>query len=102
MSKKAIYLYWSGNRKILKWNRESYHELLKQLTIDEIEIMNDYLDGEGYDLKGLCETHAEYVDNVLFTYIKDWMKLLIEEDRFEEAKEMFSIYSAVMATRSLN
>ena len=52
--------------------------------------------------KGLFETHAEYVDNVLFDYIKDWMKLLIEEDRFEEAKEMFSIYSAVMATRPLN
>ena len=102
MSNKAIYLYWSGNRKIMKWNKENYYELLKQLTIDEIEIMNDYLDGEGYDLKGLCETHAEYVDNVLFAYIKDWMKLLIEEDRFEEAKEMFSIYSAVMATRPLN
>ena len=102
MNNKAIYLYWSGNRKILKWNKENYYELLQQFTIDEIEIMNDYLDGEGYDLKGLYETHAEYVDNVLFAYIKDWMKLLVEEDRFEEAKEMFSIYSAVMATRPLN
>ena len=100
MNNKAIYLYWSGNRKILKWNKENYYELLNQLTIDEIEIMNDYLFGEGHDLKGLFETHAEYVDNVLFDYIKDWMKLL--EDRFEEAKEMFSIYSAVMATRPLN
>ena len=53
MSNKAIYLYWSGNRKIMKWNKENYYELLKQLTIDEIEIMNDYLDGEGYDLKGM-------------------------------------------------
>ena len=102
MNNKAIYLYWSGNRKILKWNKENYYELLQQFTIDEIEIMNDYLDGEGYDLKGLYETHAEYVDNVLFAYIKDWMKLLAEEDRFVEATEMFSIYSAVMSTRSLN
>ena len=102
MNNKAIYLYWSGNRKILKWNKENYYELLQQFTIDEIEIMNDYLDGEGYDLKGLYETHAEYVDNVLFAYIKDWMKLLVEEDRFVEATVMFSFYSAVMSTRSLN
>ena len=102
MNNKAIYLYWSGNRKILKWNKENYYELLNQLTIDEIEIMNDYLFGEGHDLKGLFETHAEYVDNVLFAYIKDWRKLLAEEDRFVEATEMISIYSAVMSTRSLN
>ena len=102
MYNKAVYLYWSGNRKILTWNKENYYELLNQLTIEEIEIMNDYLFGEGHDLKGLFETHAEYVDNVLFDYIKDWMKLVIEEDRFEEAAEMFSIYSAVVATRNHN
>ena len=102
MSNKAIYLYWSGNRKIMKWNKENYYELLKQLTIDEIEIMNDYLDGEGYDLKGLCETHAEYVEDVLFTYIKDWLKLLIEGDSIDQAKELFAIYSAAIATRNQN
>ena len=30
MNNKAIYLYWSGNRKILKWNKENYYELLNQ------------------------------------------------------------------------
>ena len=102
MYKKVIYLPWSGNRKIMQWDRENYIDLLKQFTIDEIEIMNDYLDGEGYDVKGLSETHAEYVDSVLFTYIKDWIKLLIEEDRYKEATDLFSIYSSIMATRPLN
>ena len=80
----------------------NFYDLLKQITHEEIEIMNAYLDSEGFDLKGLSDNHAEYVEDVLFTYIKDWMKLVIEEDRFEEAAEMFSIYSAVVATRNHN
>ena len=91
-------LAWSGNKKILQWNKGSFGELLEQMTIDEIETMNDYLDSECYDVKGLSESHAEYVKAVLFTYIRDWLKLVIEADCIEEAKELFAIYCAAAAT----
>lgn len=50
-------LTWSGNRKILHWDRVNFYELLAQITAEEIEVMNAYLDSEGYDIKGLNETH---------------------------------------------
>ncbi len=94
--------YWSGDRKIQNWDRGNFYDLLKQITHEEIEIMNDYLDSEGFDLKGLNDSHAEYVEDVLFTYIKDWLKLLIEGDSIDQAKELFAIYSAAIATRNQN
>ena len=50
-------LTWSGNRKILHWDRVNFYELLAQITAEEIEVMNAYLDSEGYDIKGLNESH---------------------------------------------
>ncbi len=50
-------LSWSGNRKILHWDRVSFCELLAQITAEEIEVMNAYLDSEGYDIKGLNESY---------------------------------------------
>ena len=102
MNYKVHRMLWSGDRKILHWNRVNFYDLLKQITHEEIEIMNDYLDSEGFDLKGLNDSHAEYVEDVLFTYIKDWLKLLIEGDSIDQAKELFAIYSAAIATRNQN
>ena len=102
MDHKVHRIFWSGDRKIQNWDRVNFYDLLKQITHDEIEIMNGYLDSEGFDLKGLNDTHAEYVEDVLFTYIKDWLRLLIEADSIDQAKELFAIYSAAMATRKHN
>ena len=102
MNYKVPRMLWSGYIKILHWNRVNFCDLLKQITHEEIEIMNDYLDSEGFDLKGLNDSHAEYVEDVLFTYIKDWLKLLIEGDSIDQAKELFAIYSAAIATRNQN
>ena len=102
MDHKVHRIFWSGDRKIWNWDRVNFYDLLKQITHDEIEIMNGYLDSEGFDLKGLNDTHAEYVEDVLFTYIKDWLRLLIEADSIDQAKELFAIYSAAMATRKHN
>ena len=93
---------WSGDRKILNWDRENFYELLKHITYEEIEIMNGYLDSEGFDVRGLSESRKEYVEQVLFTYIKDWVKLLIETDSIHEAKEVFEIYCAALASLSTN
>lgn len=98
MNYKVHRTLWSGDRKILRWDRQNFYDLLKQITHEEIEIMNGYLDSEGFDLKGLNDSHGEYVQDVLFTYIKDWLKLLIEADCIGEATELFSIYSAAAAT----
>ena len=93
---------WSGDRKILNWDKENFYELLNQITYEEIEIMNGYLDSEGFDVRGLSESRKEYVEQVLFTYIKDWVKLLIETDSIHEAKEVFEIYCAALASLSTN
>ena len=93
---------WSGDRKILNWDKENFYELLNQITYEEIEIMNGYLDSEGFDVRGLSESRKEYVEQVLFTYIKDWVKLLIETDSIHEAKEVFESYCAALASLSTN
>ena len=95
-------LTWSGNRKILHWDRVNFYELLAQITAEEIEVMNAYLDSEGYDIKGLNETHQAYVEDVLTTYIKDWLKLTVEVDAVDMVKDFYKIYCAVMSTRQLN
>ena len=95
-------LTWSGNRKILHWDRVNFYELLAQITAEEIEVMNAYLDSEGYDIKGLNETHQAYVEDVLVTYIKDWLKLTVEVDAVDMVKDFYKIYCAVMSTRQLN
>ena len=91
-------LAWSGNRKILNWDRNNFYELLKQITPGEIETMNTYLDSEGYELKGLSESYEDYIENVLITYIKDWLKLVVDEDSLAMVKDLCNIYCAVMAT----
>ena len=95
-------LTWSGNRKILHWDRVNFYELLAQITAEEIEVMNAYLDSEGYDVKGLNESHQAYVEDVLVTYIKDWLKLTVEVDAVDMVKDFYKIYCAVMSTRELN
>ena len=95
-------LTWSGNRKILHWDRVNFYELLAQITAEEIEVMNAYLDAEGYDIKGLNESHQAYVEDVLVTYIKDWLKLTVEVDAVDMVKDFYKIYCAVMSTRQLN
>ena len=95
-------LAWSGNRKILRWDRVNFCELLAQITAEEIEVMNAYLDSEGYDVKGLNESHQAYVEDVLVTYIKDWLKLTVEVDAVDMVKDFCNIYCAIMATRQPN
>ncbi len=53
-------LSWSGNRKIQEWDKENFNDLVKQMTSREIEIMNAYLDFEGYYVKDWSESHEEY------------------------------------------
>ena len=95
-------LTWSGNRKILHWDRVNFYELLAQITAEEIEVMNAYLNSEGYDIKGLNESYQAYVEDVLVTYIKDWLKLTVEVDAVDMVKDFYKIYCAVMSTRQLN
>lgn len=61
-----------------------------------------YLKWLKLSLESWAQVNAEYVEDVLFTYIKDWLKLLIEGDSIDQAKELFAIYSASMATRNQN
>ena len=42
------------------------------------------------------------MEDVLITYIKDWLKLTVEVDAVDMVKDFCNIYSAVMATRFLN
>lgn len=102
MKYKVNDLSWSGNRKILHWDRVNFYELLAQITAEEIEVMNAYLDSEGYDIKGLNENHQAYVEDVLVTYIKDWLKLTVEVDAVDMVKDFCNIYCAIMATRRPN
>ena len=95
-------LTWSGNRKILHWDRVNFYELLAQITAEEIEVMNAYLNSEGYDIKGLNESYQAYVEDVLVTYIKDWLKRTVEVDAVDMVKDFYKIYCAVMSTRQLN
>ena len=95
-------LTWSGNRKILHCDRVNFYELLAQITAEEIEVMNAYLNSEGYDIKGLNESYQAYVEDVLVTYIKDWLKLTVEVDAVDMVKDFCNIYCAIMATRRPN
>ena len=64
--------------------------------------MNAYLDSEGYDVKGLSENQQHYIEDVLITYIKDWLKLTVEVDAVDMVKDFCNIYCAIMATRRPN
>ena len=95
-------LMWSGNRKILRWDRANFFDLLGQMTAQEIEIMNAYLDSEGYDVKGLSDSQDAYREDVLITYIKDWLKLTVEVDAVDMVKDFCDIYCAIMVTQRPN
>ena len=42
------------------------------------------------------------MEDVLTTYIKDWLKLTVEVDAVDMVKDFYKIYCAVMSTRQLN
>ena len=42
------------------------------------------------------------MEDVLVTYIKDWLKLTVEVDAVDMVKDFCNIYCAVMSTRQLN
>ena len=89
----------SGEEKILLWDKVNFYGLLEQMTAAEIDEMNRWLDSQGFDFGGLCESRAEYDESVLFAYIKDWLQWEIGEEQIEQAKALFPIYCAAVATR---
>ena len=92
-------LMWSGNWKILHWDRENFSDLLGQMTDTEIDIMNAYLDSEGYDIRGLNDSQEAYREDILITYIKDWLKLTVEVDAVGMVQDLCDIYCALMVTK---
>ena len=72
------------------------------MTAQEIEIMNAYLDSEGYDIKGLSDSQEAYREDVLITYIKDWLKLTVEVDAVDMVKDFCDIFCAIMVSKYHN